>query len=98
MHMLQNAVHPLQELWQVKNQADKLLAYHGKTMKYDSIATSCCLLHQATMPSLHQRTGLIALLPRHQGEMSMHITWVLGDYGDNDANDIYNLDSDVIDL
>jgi len=29
MHMLQNAVCPLQELWQVKNHADQLQTYHG---------------------------------------------------------------------
>jgi len=29
LHMLQNVVHPLQDLQQVKNQADQLQAYHG---------------------------------------------------------------------
>ncbi len=36
MHMLQNAVHPMDELWQVKNQADQLQAFHGKVMSYES--------------------------------------------------------------
>jgi len=36
MYMLQTAVHPLQELWQVKNQADQLEAFHGKPMSYES--------------------------------------------------------------
>jgi len=38
--MLQNAVHRLEELRQVKNQADQLQAYHGKVINYDS----CCHL------------------------------------------------------
>ena len=36
MHMLQNVVHPLQDLWQVKNQADQLQTYHGRSMPYDA--------------------------------------------------------------
>jgi len=36
MHMLQNAVHPKEELRQVKNQADQLQAFHGKGISYDS--------------------------------------------------------------
>ena len=35
MHMLQNAVHPEEELRQVKNQADQLQAFHGKSIGYD---------------------------------------------------------------
>jgi len=30
MHMLQNAIHPKEELRQVKNQANQLQAFHGK--------------------------------------------------------------------
>jgi len=44
LHMLQNAVHPLQELRQVKNQADQLQAYHGRPMPYE---TYCRLLLSA---------------------------------------------------
>jgi len=40
------------------------------------IATSICQLHQATMPNLHQRGDLIAPLPRHQGEMFIHMIWL----------------------
>jgi len=36
MHMLQNAVHPHEELRQVKNQADQLQAFHGKGIGYNS--------------------------------------------------------------
>jgi len=36
IHMLQNAVHPMDELRQVKNQADQLQAFHGKVMSYES--------------------------------------------------------------
>ncbi len=35
MHMLQNVVHPLQDLWQVKNQANQLQTYHSHPMSYD---------------------------------------------------------------
>jgi len=44
LHMLQNTVHPLQELRQVKNQADQLQAYHGRPMPYE---TYCRLLLSA---------------------------------------------------
>jgi len=44
--MLQNVVHPLQELQQVKNQADQLQAFHGKVINYDSY---CNLLLSAAL-------------------------------------------------
>ncbi len=36
MHMLQNEVHPQEELRQVKNQPDQLQVFHGKGIGYDS--------------------------------------------------------------
>jgi len=42
--MLQNVVHPWQELWQVRNQADQLQAYHGKTMKYEWLQLFCVVV------------------------------------------------------
>jgi len=45
MHMLQNAVHPLDNLRQVKNQADQLQAFHGRVMNYDSYCNLLLLAH-----------------------------------------------------
>jgi len=53
MHMLQNAVHPTDELRQVKNQADQLQAFLGRVMSYD---TYCNLLLPATSNFDAQRT------------------------------------------
>ncbi len=39
MHMLQNVVHPINQLRQVKNQADQLQAFHGRVMSYESYCT-----------------------------------------------------------
>jgi len=64
MHMLQNAAHLLHELRQVKNQADQLQAFHGKTMHYDSycnLLLSCielwCSIHTKGESQLHHCQG-----------------------------------------
>jgi len=53
MHMLQNAVHPMEELRQVKIQADQLQAFHGRVMSEESY---CILLLSATFNSDAQYT------------------------------------------
>ncbi len=91
MHMLQNAVHPEEELRQVKNQADQLQAFHGKGIGCDSY---CNLLLSATLnlDAKHAPKGRSSATKR---KVYAHD---LGDFEDNEFHDAYNLDSDIGDL
>ena len=93
MHMLQNAVHPLEELRQVKNQADQLQAYSGRPISYD---TYCTLLLSAASNN-DAKFGSRGRTGATKRNVYVH------DFADHreddvDTNDFYNLDSDVIDL
>ena len=97
MHMLQNAVHPLQELHQVKNQADQLQAFHGKTMKYESY---CNLLLSAA--SNYDAQFVPKTRSEHLGIKSAKREVYSHDLQDGieDSYDstLYNLDSSVVEL
>ncbi len=91
MHMLQNAVHPKEELRQVKNQADQLQAFHGKGISYNSY---CNLLLSAALnlDAKHTPKGRLSTTKRN-----VYIN-DLGNFGDDEFHDAYNLDSDIGDL
>ncbi len=91
MHMLQNAIHPHEELRQVKNQADQLQVFHGKGIGYDSY---CNLLLSAAsnVDAKHAPKGRASAVKRN---MYIHD---LGNFEDNEFHDTYNLDSDIVDL
>jgi len=91
MHMLQNVVHPLDELRQVKNQADQLQAYHGKVINYNSY---CNLLLSAASnyDAKYAPKGRAGTAKRNV--YAHDIT----DYEEDDFNDAYNLDSAIVDL
>ena len=91
MHMLQNAVHPEEELWQVKNQADQLQAFHGKGISYDSY---CNLLLSAAsnLDAKHAPKGRTRSAKRN---VYAHD---LGNYEDKEFHDAYNLDCDISEL
>ena len=94
MHMLQNAVHPQEELRQVNNQADQLQAYHGKVVNYDSY---CNLLVSAASnyDAKYAPKGRIGTAKAPKENVYVHD---LADYEDDEFYDAYNLDSDVVDL
>ena len=88
MHMLQNAIHPEEELRQVKNQADPLQAFHGKGIGYDSycnLLLSAALNHDAK----HAPKGRSSTAKRN---VYVHD---LGDSEDNIFHNAYNLDSNI---
>jgi len=91
MHMLQNAVHPEEELRQVKNQADQLQTFSGRSIGYDSY---CKLLLSATsnLDAKHAPKGRMGTAKRNV------YTHELGDIDEDKFHDAYNLDSDIGDL
>ncbi len=91
MHMLQNAIHPEEELRQVKNQADQQKAFHGKGIGYDSY---CNLLLSAVsnLDAKHAPKGRMGSAKRN---VYVHD---LGDFEDDVFHNAYNLDSDIGDL
>ncbi len=91
MHMLQNVVHPQEELRQVKNQADQLQVFHGKGIGYDSY---CNLLLSAAsnLDTKHAPKGRMSATKRN---VCVHD---LGDFKDDEFHNVYNLDSDIVDL
>ncbi len=91
MHMLQNAIHPEEELRQVKNQADQLQAFHGKGIGYNSY---CNLLLSAAsnLNAKHTPKGRSSTTKRN---VYAHD---LGDFKDNVFHNAYNLDSNIGDL
>ena len=98
MHMLQNVVHPLQDLRQVKNQADQLQAFHGKTMSYESycnLLLSAASNYDAQYAPKTQSECNFAKMPKRN--VYVHD---LVDHGeeDDDSNEFYNLDCDITDL
>ena len=80
MHMLQNAVHPEEELRQVKNQADQLQAFHGKGIGYNSY---CNLLLSAAsqLDAKHASKGRLRPAKRN---VYAHD---LGDFEDDEFHD-----------
>ncbi len=96
MHILQNAVHPMEELQQVKNQADQLQACHGKTIKYEPYC-NLLLLAASNYDYQYAPKGRSDCTNVKQSWKNIYVHDLV-DYGDYDANDIYNLDSDVVDL
>jgi len=95
MHMLQNAVHPMDELRQVKNQADQLQAFHGRVMR----DTYCNLLLSATSnaDARHAPKPRVNCTAAKAPRRNVY-AHDLADYGDDESKDIYNLDSNVVDL
>jgi len=91
MRMLQNAVHPEEELWQVKNQADQLQAFHGKGIGYDSY---CNLLLSAAsqLDAKHAPKGRSSAAKRN---VYVHD---LGNFEEDKFHDAYNIDSDIGEL
>jgi len=86
----------MDDLRQVKNQANQLQAFHGRVMSYDSY---CNLLLSAASNSDAQHAP--------KGRVDCHTTKAprrnvyahdLANYGDDDFSDIYNIDTDVADL
>ncbi len=86
--MLQNAVHPEEELRQVKNQADQLQAFHGKGISYDSY---CNLLLSAAsnLDTKHVPKG------RARPAKTNVYTHDLGNYKDKEFHNAYNLDCNI---
>jgi len=87
---------PLQELRQVKNQADQLQAFHGKNMHYDSyciILLSAASSYDAQFAPKRRADCTTAKAPRRN--VYAHD---FADFGDDEINDTYNLDSDIVDL
>jgi len=81
--MLQNAVHPLQELRQVKNQADQLQAFPGKVMQYESYSNlllSAASSYDAQFAPKGRADHTTAKAPR--GNVYAHD---LADYGDDET-------------
>ncbi len=91
MHMLQNAVYPQEELRQVKNQADQLQTFSGRSIGYDSY---CKLLLSAAsnLDAKHAPKGRMGAPKRN---VYAH---EFGDFDEDEFHDAYNLDSDVGDL
>jgi len=91
MHMLQNAVHPAEELRQVKNQANQLQTYSGRSIGYDSY---CKLLLSAAsnLDAKHAPKGRMGVAKRNV------YTHELSDFDEEEFHDAYNLDSDITDL
>jgi len=88
MHMPQNAVHPEEELRQVKNQADQLQAFSGKSIGYNPY---CNLLLSAAsnLDTKHAPKGRMGAAKRNV------YTHELGDFDEDEFHDAYNLDSDI---
>jgi len=97
MHMLQNAAHPLQELCQVKNQANQLQAFHGRSMSYKSY---CNLLLSAASnydaqfapKSKSERFG-----PKST-KREVYTHDLHDSYDSTSNNGSYNLDSSIVEL
>jgi len=91
MHMLQNTIHPKEELRQVKNQADQMQAFHGKGIGYDSY---CNLLLSAAsnLDAKHAPKGRMRPAKRN---VYAHD---LGNYEDEEFHNAYNLDCNISDL
>jgi len=91
MHMLQNAVHPEEELRQVKNQADQLQAFHGKSIGYDPY----CKLLLSAASNLDAKHA-----PKGRARPAKRSVYAhdLGDYEDDEFHDAYNLDCDITEL
>ncbi len=89
--MLQKAVHPEEELRQVKNQADQLQVFHGKGIGYDSY---CNLLLSAALNLDAKHT------PKGQSSTGRRNVYVhnLSNFEDDEFHDAYNLDSGIGDL
>jgi len=96
MHMLQNAVHPLEELRQVKNQADQLQTFSGKAISYDSY---CNLLLSAALnyDAKYAPKGRIGHTTAKASKRNVY-AHDLADYEDDEFYNAYNLDSDIVDL
>ena len=96
MHMLQNVVHPLDELRQVKNNADQLQAFTGKAIGYDPY---CNLLLSAASnyDAKYAPRGRICQTTAKASKRNVY-AHDLADYEDDDLHDAYNLDSDIVDL
>jgi len=94
MHMLQNAVHPLQDLRNVKNQADQLQAFHGKAIKYESY----CNLLLSAASNYDAQYAHKGRTDRSAGKPARRSVYAhdLADFEEEDLSDTYNLDSDVI--
>ena len=88
MHMLQNAVHPHEELRQVKNQADQLQAFHGKGIGYNSYC-NILLSAASNLNAKHAPKGRTSTAKRN---VYAHD---LGDFEDDEFHDAYNLESDI---
>jgi len=86
--MLQNAIHPEEELWQVKNHADQLQAFHGKGIGYDSY----CNLLLSAASNLNAKHA-----PKGRTRPAKRNVYVhdLGDHEDDEFHDAYNLDCDI---
>jgi len=97
LHRLQNVVHLLDELGQVKNQADQLQAAHGKFISYESycnLLLSAASNYDAQFAPKGRAGHTIAKAPKRN--MYAHD---MADYGDDDStSDACNLDSHIVDL
>ena len=84
MHMLQNAIHPEEELRQVKNQADQLQSFSGKSIGYDPY---CNLLLSAAsnLNAKHAPKGRMGAAKRNI------YTHELGNIDEDEFHDAYNL-------
>ncbi len=94
--MLQNAVHCLDELRQVKNQADQLQAIHGKAIGYDSY---CNMLRSAALNydakyAPKRRVGNTAAKASKRNVNAHDFV----DYEEDEFYDAYNLYSNIVDL
>ncbi len=91
MHILQNAVHPEEELRQVKNQADQLQAFHGKSIGYNPY---CRLLLSAAsnLDAKHAPKGKSK--PARRNVYAHDLT----DFDEDEFHDTYNLDCDISEL
>jgi len=86
--MLQNAVHPEEELCQVKNQADQLQAFHGKGIGYDSYC-NLLLLAATNLDAKHAPKGRMGSAKRN---VYVHD---LGNFEEDEFHNAYNLDCDI---
>jgi len=71
-------VHCLEELWQVKNQADLFQSFHGKSIKIWESSWNLLLSAASSYDAQFVPKGdLLAPLPRHQGGMCTLMTWLI---------------------
>ncbi len=94
--MLQNVVHPLEELRQVKNQADQLQAFHGMAIGYDSY---CNLLLSAASnyDAKYAPKGRVGHTAAKTSKRNVY-AHDFADYEDDEFYDAFNLDSDIVNL